>query len=66
MIEERQRARSERNWPLADRLREQLREMGVVVQDGEADVKKETAEGERLKVKGDRKKAKGRALRGIS
>jgi cysteinyl-tRNA synthetase len=36
VIEERQRARAERNWPLADRLREQLREMGVVVQDGEA------------------------------
>ena len=36
VIEERNRARSEWNWPLADRLREQLREMGVVVQDGEA------------------------------
>jgi cysteinyl-tRNA synthetase len=45
VIAERERARSERNWPLADRLREQLREMGVVVQDGEAAAKKETAEG---------------------
>jgi cysteinyl-tRNA synthetase len=36
VIEERNGARAERNWPLADRLREQLREMGVVVQDGEA------------------------------
>jgi len=44
VIAERQRARSERNWPLADRLREQLREMGVVVQDGEA-TEKGTAEG---------------------
>jgi cysteinyl-tRNA synthetase len=40
VIEERERARAERNWPLADQLREQLREMGVVVQDGEAAAEK--------------------------
>jgi cysteinyl-tRNA synthetase len=40
VIEERERARAERNWPLADQLRRQLREMGVVVQDGEADGEK--------------------------
>ncbi|MFZ0241551.1 MAG: cysteine synthase [Desulfobacterales bacterium] len=36
LIEERRQARAERNWPLADRLREQLRQMGVVVQDAVA------------------------------
>ncbi|MDZ7579087.1 MAG: DALR domain-containing protein [Deltaproteobacteria bacterium] len=40
VIEARRRARAERNWPLADRLREQLSEMGVVMQDGEVDEKK--------------------------
>ncbi len=41
LIEERQRARAEQNWPLADRLRAQLRQMGVVVQDAEAGEKPE-------------------------
>ncbi|MFZ0614214.1 MAG: cysteine synthase [Desulfobacterales bacterium] len=36
LIEERKKARAEGNWPLADRLREQLRQMGAVVQDAEA------------------------------
>ncbi|MFZ0132108.1 MAG: DALR domain-containing protein, partial [Desulfobacterales bacterium] len=41
LIEERQKARAEKNWPLADRLRAQLRQMGVVVQDAEAGEKPE-------------------------
>jgi cysteinyl-tRNA synthetase len=32
-IEDRERARSEKNWALADKLREQLRSLGVTVQD---------------------------------
>jgi cysteinyl-tRNA synthetase len=40
VVEERARARAERNWSLADQLRERLREMGVVVQDGEAGAEK--------------------------
>jgi cysteinyl-tRNA synthetase len=33
MIEERQKARAEKNWPEADRLRQQLQSMGVHLQD---------------------------------
>ena len=33
LINARNRARSEQNWVLADRLREQLRSLGIIVQD---------------------------------
>ena len=36
LIEARKKARAEKNWELADRLREELRGKGVEVQDGRA------------------------------
>ncbi len=39
LIKARDQARRDRNWPLADSIREQLRERGVVVQDEKTDSK---------------------------
>jgi cysteinyl-tRNA synthetase len=44
LIDERNRARAQKNWPLADRLRARLRAMGVVVQDGKASGDRPTAD----------------------
>jgi cysteinyl-tRNA synthetase len=33
LLRERDKARADRNWPVADRIREKLIEMGVSVQD---------------------------------
>jgi len=33
LIEERQKARAERNWALADKIRDQLRDMGIILED---------------------------------
>jgi cysteinyl-tRNA synthetase len=33
LIQDRQLAREQKNWPLADKIRDQLRSKGVIVQD---------------------------------
>jgi cysteinyl-tRNA synthetase len=39
LVEERQRARKEKNWALADKIRDDLKSMGIILEDTPEGVK---------------------------